>query len=151
MINEQTSEKIAVIGTIDPQTVVNTEVFTDVVDMSKYHQAMFICALGNMAAETIDFTVYYCDSDGGNATALKSATQLAADASANDNKQIVISVRDQELLTVAETTRYLKAGLVTGGASGGPACVVALGVDSKYGPASGSDLASVAEIVTALD
>jgi hypothetical protein len=151
MINEMASEKIAVIGTIDPQDVVNSEVFTDVVDMSKFHQAMFICCLGDMASETIDFVVYNCDSDGNNASALKSATQLAANAANNDNKQIVIAVRDQELLTVAQTTRYLKAGLVTGGASGGPACVVALGVDAKHGPASDDDLSTVVEIITDLD
>ena len=54
MINELSSEKISVIGVIAPQAVVNSEVFTDVVDMSKYHQALFIACLGDMAAETID-------------------------------------------------------------------------------------------------
>lgn len=143
-INTKAGEKIAVVGTIDPQTVANTELFTDVVDMSKFHQALFIALLGDMAAETIDFTLYYCDSDGNNAAELKDCTQLAAHAANNDNDQLVISLRAEELLAAGK--RYVKAGLVTGGATGGPAAVVALGVDAHYEPASDSDLASVVEI-----
>lgn len=143
-INIAAGEKLAVVGTIDPQTVANTQLYTDVVDMQKHHQALFVALLGNMAAETIDFTLYYCDSDGNNAVELKDCTQLAAHASNNDNKQLVISLRAEELL--AASKRYVKAGLVTGAGTGGPAAVLALGVDSRSQPASGDDLSSVVEI-----
>jgi hypothetical protein len=144
MINAKAGEKIALVGTIDPQTVANTQLYTDVVDMQKFHQAIFIALLGNMAAETIDFTLYYCDSDGNNATELKDCTQLAAHASNNDNKQLIISLRAEELLDAEK--RYVKAGLVTGAGTGGPAAVVALGLDARSGPESAADLASVAEV-----
>ncbi len=142
----QPSERIAVVGTIDPQTVINTEVFTDVVDMKNFHECMGVALLGNMASETIDFAVYTCDSDGNNATELKDATQLAAHASNNDNKQIVINVKSQDL--AAANKRYIKFGLVTGSNTGGPASVVALGVSPRFAPASDSDLNTVVEIVS---
>ena len=75
--------------------------------------------LGNMAAETIDFKAYTCDSNGTNAVALKSATQLAAHASNNDNMQVIIGVRAPDLL--ASGKQHIKFGLVTGNTTGGPA------------------------------
>jgi hypothetical protein len=141
--NVKAREKLAILGTIDPQTVVNTEVFTDVVDVSGFHQVYGIALLGNMAAETVDFKAYRCASDGNSAVALTSATQLAAHATNNDNKQIAINVRSDDL--IASGARYIKFGLVTGGATGGAAAVVALGVDARFNPASSSNLSSVAE------
>jgi hypothetical protein len=130
--NVKSSEKIALVGVVNPQTVANTEVFSGVVDLGAYHQALGIALLGNMPSETIDFKCYRCDADGSNAVAVKSATQLAASASANDNRQILINLTADELM--ASGAEYIKFGLVTGGATGGPACVVALGVDSRFGP-----------------
>lgn len=143
-LNVAAGEKIAVVGTIDPATVANTEVFTDVVDMSKFHQVLGIALIGNVAAETVDFKAYSCDSGGTTAVSLKVCTQLAAHASNNDNTQLVINVRAEDLQ--ASTQRYIKFGLVTGGATGGPCAVLALGVDPKFSPASDSDLASVQQI-----
>lgn len=143
-MSTQPSERAAVIATIDPQTVVNSELFSDVIDCKLWHEVMGVALLGNVAAETIDFRVCTCDSDGSNPTTLKASTQLAAHASNNDNKQLVLNVLSSALL--ATNKRYVKFGLVTGGASGGPACVVALGMKPRYGPASDNDLSSVAEI-----
>lgn len=130
--NVKACEKIAVAGVLSPVTVVNSEVFSGVVDLSVYHQVMGILLLGNMASEAIDFKAYRCDSDGGNAVALKSATQLAASASANDSKQVVINVTANDL--IASSARYVKFGVVTGDSTGGPAAIVALGVDADFGP-----------------
>ena len=145
-VSSQPSERIAVVGTIDPQTVMNTELFTDVVDMKHFHECMGIALLGNMAAETIDFAVYTCDSDGNNATELKDITQLAAHATNNDNKQVIINVKSQDLASANK--RYVKFGLVTGSNTGGPAAVVALGVSPRYAPGTDNDLNTVVEIVT---
>lgn len=130
--NIKASEKIAVAGVASPATVSNTEVFSGVVDLGAYHQAMGIALLGNMASETIDFKCYRCDSDGSNAVSLKAATQLAASATANDSKQVIINVTADELM--ASGAQYVKFGLVTGGATGGAAAVVALGVDARFQP-----------------
>lgn len=130
--NVKATEKIALVGVVNPQTVANTELFSGVIDLAAYHQALGIALLGNMASETIDFKCYRCDADGSNAVAIKSATQLAASATANDNKQILINLTADELM--ASQAQYIKFGLVTGGATGGPACVVGLGVDSRFAP-----------------
>lgn len=130
--NVKATEKIALVGVVNPQTVANTELFSGVIDLAAYHQALGIALLGNMASETIDFKCYRCDADGSNAVAIKSATQLAASAAANDNKQILMNLTADELM--ASQAQYIKFGLVTGGATGGPACVVGLGVDSRFGP-----------------
>lgn len=134
---------IAVVGTLDPVTVVNTEVFTDVVDMTKFGQVMGIALTGNMAAETIDFKCYTCAANGDTKVALKSAAQLAAHATTNDGVQMVINVRGEDL-TAGQ--RYIVFGIVTGNTTGGPAAIVALGTNARYQPAADSDLASVLEI-----
>lgn len=145
-MNSKLSEAVAIVGTIDPATVANTEVFTDVVDLGALRQVAAVALIGNVPAETIDFKAYSCDSDGNNAAAItgRAATQLAAHASNNDGKQLVINVRDGDL--IASGKQHVKFGLVTGGATGGPCAVVVLGAP-RQGIASANDLASVAEIV----
>lgn len=84
-------EQLAVVSTIDPQTVNSTPKVGDYVDMSKYHSVAFFFTLGDMAAETIDASVLEATSAAGaGAQALKAATQLAAHATNNDLKQFVI-------------------------------------------------------------
>src|SRR5262245_27810973 len=147
-MHSKPAEKCALVGRVNPQTVNSTEKFTDVVDMSKWGQALGVALLGDMAAETIDFRCYTCASDGSGAVQLKAATQLAAHASNNDNKQVEINVRAEEVISASnQTKQFVKFGLVTGGATGGPACVVALGLKPRFGPATDDDLASVVEVV----
>lgn len=140
------SELLAVAGVLAPQTVANTELFTDVVDLGAFEQVMAVAQLGNMAAETIDFKAYACDSNGSNAVAIsgKAATQLVAHASNNDNKQLVVNVRNTDLL--ASGKQHVKFGLVTGGATGGPAAVVVVG-RARQGLASDQDASSVVQVV----
>jgi len=144
MINVYAGSVLAVLGTVDPQTVANTEKFTDVVDMSDTDQLLGVASLGDWANETIDFKAYSCDSDGSNAAALKAATQLAASATVNDNAQIVIAVKASELL--ASGKRHIKFGLVSGSTTGGLASVLVLGLALRYGLAGDQDLATVKQI-----
>lgn len=139
-------ERAAVVGTIDPQTVSDTEVFSDVVDMSKFHQVLAVFQTGDMPAETIIARCVTCDSAGSNAAALKTCDTLTAHATNNDNKQIIISVRGEDLPGTSNADRYVKFGLVTGGSTGGPCNAVVLGMDPKHGPANQHDLATVVEI-----
>lgn len=145
--NQKMSEGLAVAAVLASVTVVNSEVFTGVVDFGANQQAMAILNLGNMAAETIDFRFYSCDSDGSNAALVtgKAATQLAAHATNNDSKQLVINVRDTDLLPSGK--QYGKFGVVTGGATGGPAGVVVLAAP-RQGAAADVDVATVLQIVS---
>lgn len=143
-VNVAAAEKLGLVGVMGPRTVANAEQFTNPVDMARFHQCVGFALLGDMAAETINFTAYSCDSDGSNSAPLKAAAQLVGSASGNDNSQVLINVRAEDLQTTGK--RFVRFGLVTGGATGGQAAILALGVDSRFQPASDFDLASVKQI-----
>jgi hypothetical protein len=141
------SELVGVIGTIDPATV-TSEVFSDVIDMSKYDQVMGIALLGNMASDSAaTFRAVTCDSGGSNAAAFKTST---ATTGGTDNTQIVIEVDNNDLAGGATNAdRYIKFGLTA--TNSGGACAVAVLGRAKYGPSSDGDLGTVTEIETDLD
>lgn len=142
MINIKANSVLAVIGTVDPVAVTTVELFTDVVDMTKYDQVLAVAMTGDMAASTFDFKFYGCDSNGANPTAaVKSATQRGSSATANDGIQIELNIRGADM--PAAKPRYGKFGIVASG-SGGVCCCLVLGT-LKYDLASLANLASVVE------
>lgn len=145
--NTSLAEGLAVAGVIVPATTNSTPRVSGAIDLAAWDQLLFVFQLGDMAAETIDCGVQSVDSDGtSNAADLagKTATQLAANASNNDSKQIVIAVKSADL--IASGKRHVRARMVTGNTTGGPAACVVLGV-AKYGPSDGADLASVLQVI----
>lgn len=148
LANINAAEIGAIVSTIDPQTVANSEKIGDYVDMGLYEQVNFYFLLGDMAAETIDCRVQEAtDSSGTSAKAIKSAAQLASHASNNDNKQIVISIRNEDLDNT-NSFRWVAPRMITGGGSGGPAACVGIAFGARSEPASDSDLSTVVEIET---
>jgi hypothetical protein len=149
-VNILASEKVAIVGVLDPAASIAAVQYTDVIDMSKWHQALGLFLLGNMDdAATVICAAYRCDSAGNNAAAIKTETLGAA--AGNDNTQVVIGVRKEDLHPQTTYNRYIKFGITNGAGGGGTCCVVGLGVDPVYGPASDNDLASVQQIENALD
>lgn len=144
MFTFKASSALAVIATIDPVVIAATELFSDVVDMSKYDSVLAFALTGDMVVgSTFDFRFVQCDSNGANPTAsLRAMTQRAADATLNDNIQLVMVVRAAEL--AAASKRYGKFGMV-GASTGGPVALLVLGVDSRYDVASVNQLATVVE------
>lgn len=140
---QKLSELVAVVGTIDPQTVTTAEVFSDVIDMSKYLDVMGVFAGGNMAADgTMVCRAVTCDSAGNNAAAFKTASTVAA---GTDNTQVIVEVNNNDLAGGGtNANRYIKFGIVSAGSGGPVSCVVL--ARAKYGPSSDGDLATVAEI-----
>jgi hypothetical protein len=136
------SDKAAVIATIDPVDANNADSETDVIDMSKWHEVLFIVMVGAIASSgTFDFKLQESDnSDGSSASDIsgKSITQLT---DADDNKQVLINLRSEEC-----SKRYVK-GVMANSAHSQLAAVVALGMEPRVGPASDDDLSSVDEIV----
>jgi hypothetical protein len=139
------SELLAVAAVRAPATQANTAGTTNAIDMARFSEAMLILLLGDMAAETIDFSVQAAAAEGGPWTDMpgKVATQLAAHATNNDGDIIVICVKDEEL---TGTQRFIRGRAVTGGATGGPAAIVGL-ARSKIKPSSADDLANVVQII----
>ena len=146
-MSQKAYEMAAVIGTIDPQaSITSTEKFTDVIDMSKWDQVLFVFMLGDCGDDDIVCRVVTCDSGGTNAAAFKTADTLSADASANDNDQVVISVSAEDLAGgSSNANRYVKGGIVAATNTIIAACL-AIGLVPKHGPANDNDLASVVEI-----
>jgi hypothetical protein len=145
--NTSLADGLGVAGIIAPVTTANTQKATAAIDVSKWDSLLFVFQTGDMASETFDCGVETCDSDGtSNAVDItgKQATQLAANASANDSKQVVIAVKSADLITNGK--RYVRGTMVTGGATGGPAACLVLGVP-RYGPAEGVDLSSVVQVI----
>lgn len=140
-MNSLLTERLPLIGTIDPQTITDTEIFSDVIDMGKYLRVRATFLGGNMdAGATLTCRAVTCDADGNNAAALKTATALTA---GTDNGQVEIEVTNEDLAGGgANADRYIKFGAVSAG-SGGPVACAVYGEPFEL-PATG--LASVAEI-----
>lgn len=142
--NVSGGEKLAIGAVMSPQTVNSTPGVTGAIDMSVHRQATFVFTTADMANETLDVKVEQsADSGFTTPSDLRAATQRPASASANDNIQIVVAIRAEEL---AEGQRYVRGHAVTGGATGGLMSIVGLGHDSRHGPAALHNPASVVEV-----
>lgn len=137
------------IGTIDPRIITSTEIFTDVIDMSKFDQVTAYCMIGDSDGSEIVCRAVTCDSGGTNVAAFKTASTLAASPTAHDNVQVILNVAAEDLAGGTATTadRYVKFGMVTGSNDAYAACAV-LGFLPKHAPghADVPDLTTVQEI-----
>jgi hypothetical protein len=141
--NVLASEKIAVCAALDPVSV-STVQYTGAIDMSIFHQALGIFSIGVVGDGAITCQVFPCNSAGNaRGSALKAASMTESSGSCH-NKQIVIGIRGEELLDQATYNRYVQFAVTCAGT--GLACVIGLGVDCKYGPASDHDSSTVVEI-----
>lgn len=129
------------VSQVNNGTASSTPLAGTAVQLNRHEQMMFLFLLGDMAAETIDCIVESCDSGGANPATLKAATQLAASAGANDNKQVIIVIDDQDMIPSGK--QFVRGKITTGGATGGACQIVALGAMPKYGPAANFDNATV--------
>lgn len=146
--NALASEQVAVVGIIDPDAYAANTYKTAAIDMSKWEEIMIIGMVGDLGSSaTIDFDVYeYTDSsDGGsNELTTKDAAQLTQ-AGSDDNKQIVINIRREDL-NIDGGLRYIKAWMIVGTATSDCGLVV-IGLVPRNAPASDNDLSTVDEIV----
>lgn len=142
------------IGTIDPQRLSTTQLYTDVVDMSDFDEVTFYFLIGNADFAEVTARVVTCNSAGNTVAAFKTATALDESLSANDNTQIIINISADDLAGgVSPADRYVKGGIVcTSNEVDAVACAV-IGYRPKHGPghADVPDLTSVKEIEDDLD
>ena len=145
-MNKMPSEFIKLQARAVPATFANTEKVTDAITVADYWQFVFVLAIGDVAAETVDFRLEVADDSGftTNKTTLKAATQLAAHASNNDSKEIILEARNEDIIRVSSTALYIRGRAITGGATGGPMAILGFGVYPRYG--KGSHRASVVEV-----
>ncbi len=153
MENALPSEVAAVLGTIDPDAYAAGAQNSDWVDLGLFDQVMAVVMVGTIGAgSTVDAKLTQATTSGGAGEkdiTGKAITQLTNASPDDSDKQAVINCRAEEL-DVANDFRFVR--LVQTGGTGSPATsvdhgAVLLGFGARYGPASDSDLASVAEIV----
>ena len=145
-INSLTTERAAIVATVDPANTGIGGTDTDEVDHSAFGSTQWTIMLGTMGGtSTVDFKLQSATAAGGSYSDItgKAITQLT-DAGSDDNKQAVINLRADEL-TAGD--RYVR-GVMTIAAAASWSSVVALGFDARYAPASDNDLSSVDEIVS---
>lgn len=146
MITTSLANALAV-AAVAQGTASSTPLVTGAVDVSRFDQILMIVRLGDMAAETIDGGLQSVDSDGTSNAAnitTKQFTQLAAYASNNDNKILVMAAKGVDLL--ASGKRHVRGRMVTGNTTGGTVNITILGLP-KYGPPSDFDSSDVVQIV----
>jgi hypothetical protein len=140
-------EEWAVISCIDPDAYTASEYNTygtenDTIDMTLWSEVMFILMAGTLGSSaTLNMDIESGSANGTFGNTVKSITQLTQ-AGSDSDKQVVVCVKSEEL-TAGD--RYLNAEVTLGTATSDFGLLV-LG-RARHKPASGSDLASVDEIV----
>lgn len=140
------AENVAVLAAVQG-TANSTPLVSSYVSAKNAGEITAIVHLGDMANEAIDVAIYQATSGAGaGAKNLKAITQIAASASANDSKQVIISARADEF-DIDGGFSFAAVRIVTGGATGGTVTGLLLGSYLRYAPASLVDNASVVQIV----
>jgi hypothetical protein len=144
----QINERLALIGTIDPDAYSADTYTSDEIDMSNFKRVVFILSVGDLGSSaTVDFEINGgASSNPGSLATLvtgKDATQLTQ-AGSDSDKQVIIEVSAEE--AAAQGLQYLEAEVIVGTA----ACdlgLIVLGEPAHYSDTAGLDLATVAEVI----
>lgn len=144
----QLNERLALIGTIDPDAYSADTYQSDEIDMSNFRRVLFILSVGEMGSSaTFDFEINggASTNPGSHATLVtgKDATQLTQ-AGTDSDKQVIIEVSAEE--AAAQGLQFLEAEVIVGTAACDLAVIV-LGEPAHYSDTAGLDLASVDEII----
>ncbi len=138
----QPSENAAVVAKVDPKNGNNSTQNTDIVDMSKFAEAMLVVQTG-ASDSTVDAKLQESNdaafASGNSDVSGKAIAQLGAQA----NKVVVINLKAERM-----TKRYLRGVVTVGNGTTNQVAAVLLGMSPKFGPASDDKLAACVQIVT---
>ena len=141
------SERVAVLGVVDPDANAAGALVSDYGDASKFNSFMAIGFAGVMGASaTIDMKLTQATSSAGAGAkdvSGKAITQLVK--ATDDDKQAIINLRADQL-DVAGGFSFVAITFTVGAATSDSGAVL-LGLDPVHSTAADSDLASVAEII----
>ncbi len=147
-VNTLPTERVAVVGVIDPDANAAAAYTTAYVSMSTFQSLMAVVQTGVLGASaTVDAKlVQATDSSGTGSKDIsgKAITQLVK--ASNDDDQAIITCRSSEL-DVANSFSHVALTMTVGTATSDCSAIV-LGVDARNDPASDNDLASVVEIIS---
>lgn len=139
------SERFAVVATVDPDAYGTGDQTTDVIDMAKFRQVMFVVMAGDLGSSaTLDFLVKGDTASNGSFTTTitgKTITQLTQ-AGTDSDKQVVVNITSEAVM--AQGYRYIR-GTMSVGTAASDCGVIALAELSQYSDAADNDLATVDE------
>ncbi|OWU80439.1 hypothetical protein [Phaeobacter sp. 22II1-1F12B] len=142
------SDRVAVVGVVDPDANAAGTLTTGWISMSDFQSIMAVVQAGTLGASaTIDAKLEQAsDSSGTGAKDIDGAaiTQLTK-AGSDDDKQAVIYCNAEDL-DLQNDFSHVRLSMTIGTANCDSSAIV-LGLDPRYAPASNGDLPSVAEIV----
>ena len=143
------SQRVAVVGTVDPDANTVTDHNSDWASMADFDSILAVIQTGIMGASaTIDAKMEQAtDAAGAGAKDIDGKAIVRLVKASDDDKQALINVRAAELDVDGGFT-HVRLVLAVGTATSDSSAVL-LGFDARYGPAEANDkdLASVAEIV----
>lgn len=146
--NLKPSQRIALVGVIDPDAYAAGTYTTGWIAAAEAANFMALVSVGDMVStSTVDAKIQQATSAAGAGAkdvTGKSITQLTQ-AGTDDNKQVVINIRAEELDLANSFTHFRLSMTVATAASDAAGYVFSL--DHRYGPANLRDLASVDEVV----
>ncbi len=146
--NLKPSDRVAIVGVIDPDVTAASTVTTDWIPMAKWGALMGIVFAGTLGSSaTLDAKFEQAQNSGGTGAkdiTGKAITQLTQ-AGADSDKQVVINLFNDDLdMNNGFTHARLSLTVATASSDAG---AVVLGLDPRKGQASDNDLATVDEIV----
>lgn len=143
------SEKVALVGVIDPDATAAGTVTSGWIAAKDFYNFMAVVYAGTLGTSaTIDAKLEQAtDSSGTGAKDItgKAITQLTQ-AGSDSDKQAIINLRHGEM-DIGNDFDYFRLSITVGTATSDVGGAV-YGVDPSYGPASKSDLSTVDEIVS---
>lgn len=144
---QRISERLAIVGTIDPDAYGTGAQNSDIIDMKFWRRVVFIVMAGDLGSSaTLDFKVQSGDSTLSDAADLtgKSITQLTQ-AGTDSDKQVIVEVTAEEVAEAGD--RYIR-GTMTIGTASSDCGVIVLGEPAHYTKdVTANDLSTVDEIV----
>lgn len=143
------SDRVAVVGRIDPDAYSASTVTSGWISMTKWDRLLAIIMAGDLGASaTLDAKLRQAtDSSGTGAKDIsgKAITQLTQ-AGTDSDKQALINLRAEEL-DVNNGFNHVQLSMTIGTAASDAGAII-LGLDPRYPPAVDSDAASVDEVVS---
>lgn len=142
---DKLSERLAVVGVVDPDANAAGTFRTDAIDMADFNEVMIIFLLGigvTTGTHVLSAVEEAASGTGSGAQALSGKAAAALTTGSNDS-QAIVHVRASDL---SQGFRYVYGQLVQTTA-GADSAVIAIAGAPRFHPASDYDLASVAEIV----
>lgn len=144
-LNMKPGEMMAVVATIDPQSLSATAHSSDWFDTSRFHRFVAVLSVGAIGASaSVAMKFQQATTSGGAAADVTGLAITTLVKATDDNKQALLELRPINL-DVANGYRWAKV-VVTVAEAASLGSVVVLGIGPRTGMAHEHDLASVAQI-----